>query len=959
MFGFAKRTNKRSLHRKRAGLAFLMAVLFCLTGTPVAGPSKNVEASTKMYPYPSDNMFAVGEGSPTALIATENGYERVFPYNDRVIVEQYDDNFQLYGRKELEQELPICGGIYAGKDANYLIFGENNKEENPDKVILKVAKYSKNWKRLGTAAISGVGSTYDDPATVTYMFDSGYPDMFEINGKLCIACGHEAFVDSSVGQGHQGILIFTIDEATMTGQITDGDLNHSFSQDFASAGNDKTFILETCEGDRCAKVSKVVQDSSGGVYRNGGIPVLKYDGVRTSSHALHTDASADDIEVSDTHVLTVGSSIDQSRWGESDLPSNVYLTVTPIDRFTAQNTEFRWMTNHTEQKQFSDAKLTKVTNNRFLLSYIEAGETVMTPFSGEMTLMEASTLHYVFIDGKGNLLGDWKSIKAPQSTCRPIVKGNKIVYCSADNFELGFYSIDAYTGASSSVTYRIAGESAEWKVEGDVLHVYGEGKTITYLGWYINLIKPAVKYVYIHKGITEIGDYGFEGAWNVEEFFIEEGVKKIGHGAFWSSNAGKVWVPDSVTTIVDTPFSWSESLVCSKGSYAEKWAYENGIGCSNPTEYPAWTGKKGEKTKDASGKTTDISQLEDSGDAHVIYKTHVQTYGDESSWSVDGAMSGTSGKAKRLEAIYIDVLGIDGLDVQYTTHCQTYGWLPWSKNGEMNGTAGEAKRLEAIKIRLTGPLSNQYDIYYRVHAQTYGWLSWAKNGAPSGTAGMAKRLEGIQIVIVKKGAAAPGNVCGIASNNKNAYVYNTKNGDSSPVMGFEKTSMSQPEIPAGDVPIIYYRTHVQTFGWQNWVLNGSMSGTSGKAKRLEGIQIRLTNKPYSGGVAYKTHVQSYGWESSYRTDGAISGTMGKAKRLEAIRIILTGEMAKHYDIYYRVHAQSFGWLDWAKNGEDAGTAGYSKRLEGIQIVLVKKGDMPPSRTYRGVTSTRGYAFVQK
>ena len=32
-----------------------------------------------------------------------------------------------------------------------------------------------------------------------------------------------------------------------------------------------------------------------------------------------------------------------------------------------------------------------------------------------------------------------------------------------------------------------------------------------------------------------------------------------------------------------------------------------------------------------------------------------------------------------------------------------------------------------------------------------------------------------------------------------------------------------------------YRTHVQSFGWQNPVTNGAMSGTSGEAKRLEAI----------------------------------------------------------------------------------------------------------------------------
>lgn len=34
---------------------------------------------------------------------------------------------------------------------------------------------------------------------------------------------------------------------------------------------------------------------------------------------------------------------------------------------------------------------------------------------------------------------------------------------------------------------------------------------------------------------------------------------------------------------------------------------------------------------------------------------------------------------------------------------------------------------------------------------------WAKNGEIAGTTGCAKRLECIQVVLVKKGAAAPGN----------------------------------------------------------------------------------------------------------------------------------------------------------------------------------------------------------
>lgn len=338
-------------------------------------------------------------------------------------------------------------------------------------------------------------------------------------------------------------------------------------------------------------------------------------------------------------------------------------------------------------------------------------------------------------------------------------------------------------------------------------------------------------------------------------------------------------------------------------------------------------------------------------DVTVSYRTHVQSIG----WQgvvTNGTMSGTAGKAKRLEGIEISVAGNSNLGIQYTTHCQSYGWLPWSANGEMNGTEGEAKRLEAIKIQLTGADKDKYNVYYRVHAQSYGWLAWAANGAPAGTAGLAKRLEAIQIVIVKKSESFDHAIGNIQSARGEAYIASS-------------TANANPVVAGENNVNVEYRTHVQSFGWQGWKYNGVMSGTSGKAKRLEGINIKLTNKPYSGRIVYTTHVQSIGWQgnennvNTWFRDGQMAGTSGRAKRLEAIRIALTGEMAEHYDVYYRVHAQTYGWLAWAKNGEAAGTAGLSKRLEGIQIVLVPKGGAAPVNNYGGVVTTNKQTYIKK
>ena len=71
---------------------------------------------------------------------------------------------------------------------------------------------------------------------------------------------------------------------------------------------------------------------------------------------------------------------------------------------------------------------------------------------------------------------------------------------------------------------------------------------------------------------------------------------------------------------------------------------------------------------------------------------------------------------------------------------------------------------------------------------------------------------------------------------------------------------------------------------------------------------------------------------------------GLSYRLEAIQIKLTGADAQYFDIYYQVHAQNYGWMNWAKNGESAGTAGHSYRLEGIHIAIVKKDENPPEKT---------------
>ena len=140
------------------------------------------------------------------------------------------------------------------------------------------------------------------------------------------------------------------------------------------------------------------------------------------------------------------------------------------------------------------------------------------------------------------------------------------------------------------------------------------------------------------------------------------------------------------------------------------------------------------------------------------YRTHVQRIGWQG-WKRSGAMSGTSGRGLRLEAINLRLQDTPYKGgIQYCTHIQGIGWQGWKRDGAMSGTSGRGLRLEAIRIKLYGSMAKYYDVYYRVHAQQFGWMGWAKNGQEAGTAGFAYRLEAVQVILVKKGAKRPTDV---------------------------------------------------------------------------------------------------------------------------------------------------------------------------------------------------------
>lgn len=142
------------------------------------------------------------------------------------------------------------------------------------------------------------------------------------------------------------------------------------------------------------------------------------------------------------------------------------------------------------------------------------------------------------------------------------------------------------------------------------------------------------------------------------------------------------------------------------------------------------------------------------------------------------------------------------------------------------------------------------------------------------------------------------------------------------------------------VPVnIYYRAHVQTYGWMGSVKNGVWAGTSGASKRIEAFKI---TPPEGVELEVTVHIQNIG-DKTYKgikkgsnsgtgssDNDPIIGTTGKSLRIEGFSIKCT-KNTTGLRLLYQGHCQTFGDTAICKEGEFCGTKGKSKRLEAIRI----------------------------
>ena len=288
-----------------------------------------------------------------------------------------------------------------------------------------------------------------------------------------------------------------------------------------------------------------------------------------------------------------------------------------------------------------------------------------------------------------------------------------------------------------------------------------------------------------------------------------------------------------------------------------------------------------------------LGNEEVSQDSKIEYSAHLSNIG----WTGKGGSGetiGTTGEARKVEAVKINLKDIEDENIQYRTHVENIGWQDWVQDGEIAGTSGKGLRVEAIQLKISN--TNKYRLRYRAYVQDIGWQDWKENGEIAGTTGERKQIEAIEIEFYQK-----------------KYLG-------------EETKNPESEIN--------YAAHLANIGWTGYVKNNEIIGTMGEARQMEAFKLEL-NESLGVTAQCQAHVENIGW-MNWTESGEIVGTEGKGQQLEAVKIKLSD--TTNYNIKYRAYVENIGWMSWVENGEIAGTMGMNYQIEALQIKLEIKNN---------------------
>ena len=432
-------------------LSLLLCLAMALSLAPTAWAAKPQAAASTNINTQNYNDTYHASTVKSYLYENESGgltrVEYIYDYNTggKVIVEDYDSGFVIQSSRTIAPELPVWGGFFAGEDYNFLIFGQNNEEENDSKEVIRVVKYDKNWNRLGSASLYG--------ANTTIPFRSGSLRCDEYGGWLYIRASHQMYTAKD-GKNHQASLMLLVREDDM--EITEyacqvggaAYVSHSFNQFILIDQEQRIVALDHGDayprsivlqrliakaGQGTFTEEKYVETASGPGWSQGYIVCEEETNIQTfpgSTGANDTGCSVGGLaETSSGYVTAYSYDGVGKRFDARDIYMAFIgedLSVKNIQLTSGANTATPQVAALSLDRGYVMWNQKVVKTNQWGNSYTELGD----------------TLHYVAYASDGTRTGVKTAASAPLSDCQPISYNGKVVWYVTNGGVPTFYALD-------------------------------------------------------------------------------------------------------------------------------------------------------------------------------------------------------------------------------------------------------------------------------------------------------------------------------------------------------------------------------------------------------------------------------------------------------------------------------------------------------------------------------------
>lgn len=355
-----------------------------------------------------------------------------------VVAEYLNSDNQLTGYKIITPDLPIFGGIYLGKDSYYILSGQENMDENDSVEVMRITKYDKNWKKLGSCGLFG--------ANTVYPFGAG-ADFAEYGNYLLVRTCHKMYASQKDGKNHQANVTIQIDAKNMkvtdaaykVSNVSTGYVSHSFNQ-YIRVDNDKLYAVD--HGDaypRSVVLFKSGADLSSGSFDESSesTDLIKFSG---NIGENYTGASLAGFEISSKAYLVAGN---QDIADGIESGRNIFVVAEDKNTGTVtynKITDYSAGNANTITPQFAP-----VGTDRYILLW---------PYNDKV--------YYTEIDANGKQKGSIYSMEGSLSDCKPVVIGKNLMWYVWKNETVNIYSIPVSDISSASSATAIIGHDYEY-----------------------------------------------------------------------------------------------------------------------------------------------------------------------------------------------------------------------------------------------------------------------------------------------------------------------------------------------------------------------------------------------------------------------------------------------------------------------------------------------------------------